>query len=103
MSPSLLPYSTNTLIGFYGDQISVGHCEFINNSIDLAAIFTRYYVSPDNLTVIMNTFIDNRAAYNVLISSTCRPGLTSSLGSSRCIECPKTWRSNFAIVLGVNI
>ena len=102
-SSQLISLSTGALIYFYGDQISVSHCEFINNRIDLGAIFTLYYISPDNLIITMNTFIDTRAAYDVFVSSICRPGLTSSFGSSRCIKCPKTWHSNFAIVVGVNI
>ena len=81
-SSQLISLSTGALIYFYGDQISVSHCEFINNRIDLGAIFTLYYVSPDNLTITMNTFIDTRGAYSVFISSICRPGLTSSFGSS---------------------
>ena len=89
-SSQLISLSTGALIYFYGDQISVSHCEFINNRIDLGAIFTLYYVSPDNLTITMNTFIANGEGYDVFISSDCRPGLTSSFGSSRCVKCPKT-------------
>ena len=90
LSSSPFSPSTGTLIYFYGDQVSVSHCEFINNRIDLGAIFTLYYVSPDNLTITMNTFIANGEGYDVFISSDCRPGLTSSFGSSRCVKCPKT-------------
>ena len=103
LSPSPLSLSTGTLIDFYGDQMSVSHCEFINNRIDLAAIFTLYYVPPDNLTITMNTFIDNGEGYDVLISSECRPGLTTSFGSSRCVKCPKTWLKNIIIVVLVHI
>ena len=83
--------STGTLILFYGDQISVSHCEFINNRMDRGVIFIRYYVSANNLTITKNTFIDNRTAYDVFISSDCKPGLSSSFGSprARCIECPR--------------
>ena len=48
-----------------------------------------YYI-PENLTY--NVFIDNRAAFDILIKSICRPGLSLSLGSSRCIQCSDNWR-----------
>jgi hypothetical protein len=103
LSSNQFPISTGTLIYLNGDQISVRHCEFINNRINLGAIFILYHVSPDTLTIAMNTFIDNGAGYDVFISSVCRPGLTTSFGSSRCIECPKTWLKNFAMIVIVHI
>jgi hypothetical protein len=98
LSSTVVSASTGALILFYGDQISVSHCEFISNRIYLGAIYILYYVSPNSLTITMNTFIANGAGYDVFISSLCRPGLTTSFGSSRCVECPKTWLKTFAMV-----
>ena len=39
---------------------------------------------------------DNRSG---LLCSTCKPGLSLSLGSSRCIRCPDHWPINFAVII----
>ena len=38
-----------------------------------------------------------------ILCGVCRPGLSLSLGSSRCIQCSKTWRTDLAVILTVSI
>ncbi len=39
-----------------------------------------------------NVIRNNSAAYEIYISTMCRPDLNPSLGSSRCIHCKQNWR-----------
>ena len=58
-------------------------------------------------TVIVNVTLENsKDAANVLcafnrsglLCSSCQPGLSLSLGSSRCIQCPKHWPALFVVI-----
>ena len=95
--------STDALINLYGDKVSVRLSEFINNKIYDGVIFIRYHILAKNLTISKNVFIDNSAAYDVFISSYCKPGFSSSFGSPRCIKCPRNWYKNIVIIVIVNI
>ena len=46
------------------------------------------------MKVTSNEFINNNAVFDIYISSDCEPGLSLSLGSSHCLQCPKHWRQN---------
>ena len=62
----------------------------ILNTTGIAVVYIRHHTTAENLTG--NIFINNSAPYEILISSVCRPGLSRSLGSSRCIPCSDHWR-----------
>ena len=82
------------LIGFLNaKRATVKFNEFIGNKVDFALIGTVYYTPPGG--IINNVFIDNSAAYDIFIHLDCEPGLSLSLGSSRCIKCPERWYLNF--------
>jgi hypothetical protein len=68
--------------------------EFINNDISTgyAVVYMQYHTTAENLTG--NVFTNNSAAYDIFISSVCRPGFGLSLGSSRCIPCSDHWLRN---------
>ena len=81
------------------DMITLHLNEFINNNIthltesismNIAVVYIRHHTTAENLTG--NVFTNNSAAYEIFISSVCRPGLSLSLGSSRCIPCSDHWR-----------
>ena len=95
------------------DMITLHLNEFINNNIiitrvvqqnttaeilmdtysiitGIAVVYIRHHTTAENLTG--NVFTKNSAAYEIFISSLCRPGLSRSLGSSRCIPCSDHWR-----------
>ena len=83
---------TQSLLYLDGEMITLHLNEFINNNIitdGSAVVYIRYYTSAENLT--NNVFSDNSAAYEVYVSPNCRPGQGLSLGSSRCIECPRQY------------
>ena len=83
---------TQSLLHLNGEMITLYLNEFINNNIitdGSAVVEIRYYTSAENLT--NNVFSDNSAAYEVYVSPNCRPHHGLSLGSSRCIECPRQY------------
>ena len=82
------------LIGFNTEKVAMKFNEFTDNKVDFALVGTLYYISP--VTITNNEFINNSAVYDVFIDSNCAPGLSTSLGSSRCIECPEHWYLNLA-------
>ena len=84
------------LIGLDG-VITVSLSKFINNRA-FGVVYIPYYTTAENLT--NNVFMDNRAAYEIFITSVCRPGLSLSLGSPRCIECSNNW---LEILIGIVI
>ena len=77
--------------------ITVSLSKFINNRA-FDVVYIPYYTTAENLT--NNVFMDNRAAYEIFIASGCRPGLSLSLGSPRCIECSNNW---LEILIGIVI
>jgi hypothetical protein len=97
--------SANLLISLFPERVTIALNEFISNRIASALVTIGYFTLPG--TIINNIFIDNSAPYDILINSDCKPGLSLSLGSSRCIECPEHWYLNLvgllvtAIVAGV--
>ena len=80
------------LVHLDGVMITVKFNEFINNRPDRSLVYILYYTTAENLT--NNVFIDNNAAYEVRISSYCRPGTSLSFGISHCIPCSKYWHRN---------
>ena len=38
-----------------------------------------------------------------ILCGVCKPGFSLSLGSSRCIQCTKTWRTDLAVLLAVSL
>ena len=76
------------LVSLDGVMITVSLSKFINNKATVV-VYIPYYTTAENLT--NNVFIDNSAAYEVIVISDCRPGLSLSLGSSHCIPCTKQW------------
>ena len=83
-----------TLSQFIDNSIDVYLSEFINNRAIRAVVYIHvpYYTTVENLT--NDVFIDSSAAYEVLISSDCRPGLSLSFGISHCIPCTENWHQN---------
>ena len=79
------------------DNVAISLNEFISNKVVFGLISLSYDIEPENVT--NNIFIDNSAAFDIYINSDCMPGLSRSLGSSRCITCPKRWYLNFAGLL----
>ena len=76
--------ATDSLVRLDGVMMTVSQNEFINNRAN-DVVYMPYYNTAENLT--NNVFIDNSAAYEVYINPVCRPGLSLSLGSPRCIQC----------------
>ena len=85
------------LIGFNTEKVAVKFNEFTGNEVDFSLVGTKYYISP--VTITNNEFINNSAVYDVFINSDCAPGLSTSLGSSCCIECPEHWYLNLAVLV----
>jgi hypothetical protein len=83
---------TSSLVYLDGFQITLRLSRFINNRAGRAIVYIRYYTNSENLA--NNVFADNDAAYEIFVSSDCRPGLGATLESSRCISCSKRWRLN---------
>ena len=79
------------------DNIAISLNEFISNRVFFGLISLSYDIQPENVT--NNVFIDNTAAFDIYIDSDCKPGLSRSLGSSRCIKCPERWYLNLAGLL----
>ena len=82
---------SSSLISLHRVMTTVSSSDFINNRVRIALVYARYYTTLTN-----NVFVDNSAAYEVFIASRCRPGLSLSLGSSRCIQCSENWRRDLA-------
>ena len=76
------------------NQITVGLNEFVRNKVEFGLIAIAYDIQPKNYVVVDNMFIDNSAVFEIYINSDCEPGLSLSLGTSRCIECPERWYLN---------
>jgi hypothetical protein len=71
--------------------LSIRYNQFRNNEVFLG-IVSIYYGTDMKIT--SNDFIDNNAVFDIYISSDCEQGLSLSLGSSRCLQCPKHWPQN---------
>ena len=85
------------LIYLDGIMITVSLNKFINNRA-FVVVGIQYYTTAENLT--NNVFMDNRAAYEIFITSVCRSDLSVSLGSPRCIPCSNNW---LEILIGIVI
>ena len=77
------------LLNLDGAMITIHLSEFISNTAGAAIVHFATYGSAENLT--NNVFRDNSAGYDVYIDPECGQGLSLSLGSSQCIQCPKNW------------
>ena len=76
--------------------------EYTNNTAgNQALVEIPYHTTAKGIT--NNVFTDNNAVYNILIRSDCRPGLSLSLGSNRCIQCSKNWIGNLIGIVILNI
>ena len=90
-----------------GLMTTISLSKFISNRVGSGIVYIRYYTTAENLTIFKNVFIDNTAAYEVYINYDCRPGLSLSLGSSRCIQCSENWLRNLigivvaAVIAGI--
>ena len=71
--------------------LSIKHNKFRNNQVFLGIV--GIYFSTD-MEVTSNEFINNNAVFDIYVSSDCEQGLSLSLGSSRCLQCPKQWYQN---------
>ena len=92
----VLPDATTTheslvRLGTYATT-TVSYNEFIANKAGGALVHTKYYTTARNVT--NNVFTGNSAEYEIFIAPFCRPGLSLSLGNSRCIQCSENWRQN---------
>ena len=106
------------------DMITLHLNEFINNNIfitrvvphnttvenltdtysiitGIAVVHIWYHTTAENLTG--NVFTNNSAPYEIFISSVCRPGLSLSLGSSRCIPCSDDWRRDLIGIVAASL
>jgi hypothetical protein len=80
------------------ENTAIGLNVFKKNRVDLGLISFSYEVElEENIT--SNVFIDNRAVFEIYIDSDCEPGLSRSLGGSRCIKCPEFWYLNLTGLL----
>ena len=86
------------------EWLSIEHNKFRNNQAFLGIV--GIYFSTD-MEVTSNEFINNNAVFDIYISSDCEQGLSLSLGSGRCLQCPKHWYQNLigmivvALIAGV--
>jgi hypothetical protein len=87
-----LDFVDGSLIFLDGDMITVSLTEFINNRASFALVQIQYYTESEG--IINNVFHINSAAYEIYIAPFCRPGLSLSLGSSRCIPCSDHWHQD---------
>jgi hypothetical protein len=71
---------------------------FNKNRVDFGLISFSYEIEIEE-NVTNNVFIDNSAAFDIYIDSDCDPGLSRSLGSSRCIDCSEHSYLNLAGLL----
>ena len=81
--------ATDSLIDLDAIMITVYLSKFVNNGVGFAVIEALYFTTAESLA--KNVFIDNNAVYEIYIIPFCRPSLSHSLGSSRCIQCSKNW------------
>ena len=86
-------FQSNSLVTLEGVMVTVSLSEFINNRASTALINIQYSTTAENFS--NNVLIDNRAVYDIYIDPTCRPGLSLSLGSSRCIQCSENWHQHW--------
>ena len=84
-------FVTNSVLYFTGIMITVELNEFIQN--EARYVLDIQYYADENL-IMNNIFVNNSAAYDVYVQTACRPGLSLSLGSSRCIPCSNHWLRN---------
>ena len=74
-------------------MVTVSFSKFTNNRASVAVVYIPYqYTVAENLT--NNVFSDNSATYDVFVSPSCLPGLTLSLGSTRCVHCSANWHQD---------
>ena len=88
-------FTNNTvydLIGLFVEWITITLNEFVSNRVDFGLVEIMHNIQPENIT--NNIFVNNYATYDLYINSYCKPGLSTSLGSSRCIKCPERWYLN---------
>ena len=83
--------ATGSLINLNGDMITLNLNEFINNRVYGEVVVIPYYILASELTISKNSFMDNHAESDIFINSDCKPGLSTSFGSPRCIKCPTNW------------
>ena len=91
---------TGSLINLNGDMITLNLNEFINNRVYGEVVMIPYYILASELTISKNSFMDNQAESDIFINSDCKPGLSSSFGSPRCIKCPT---NRFVIIVIASI
>ena len=92
-------FQSNSLITLVGVMTNISLSEFINNRVSIALVYALHYTTAEN-NLTNNVFIDNIAAFEIFLSPGCRPGLSLSLGSSRCIQCSKNWHRH---LLGIAV
>ena len=80
----------SSLVSLDATTISLNLNKFVDNTVGYAIVYIPYDTTAENLT--NNVFTGNSAAYEVFIGTTCRPDLSLSLGSSRCIQCTENWQ-----------
>lgn len=79
------------------DNMAISLNIFDKNRVDFGLISFSYEVELE--TVTNNVFNDNRAALDIYVNSDCEPGLSRSLGTTRCINCPEFWYLSLAGLL----
>ena len=83
------------------DELRISHNEFINNNAIFDSLVSiKYYSANSHRSIIYNDFIENIAVFSIYIDSDCYKGLSLSLGSSHCIQCPNRW---FQHLIGIII
>ena len=87
----------NMMKHFSTDNLTISLNVFNRNRAIFGLIALSYDIEPENIS--NNVFIDNTAAFDIYIDSDCKPGLSRSLGSSRCIKCPERWYLTFGGLL----
>ena len=90
--------ATVGLISFNAGKIlAIKINNFIGNKVDGPVVVI---VRPSTRwTIVGNLFMDNYALYDIYVNPNCKSGLSLSLGTSRCIECPKHWYRNLIGIL----
>ena len=79
------------------DNMAISLNVFDKNRVDFGLISFAYEIEFENIT--NNVFLDNHAAFDIHIDSDCEPGLSRSLGTTRCINCPELWYLNLVGLL----
>ena len=95
---SLIRRKNNVWIGYYKEYNNGSYFVYNNCPFD----YCQQPTSNENINLSRLNGSDSQCAFNRsgLLCSLCQPGLSLSIGSSRCLECKRSWPAVlFAVIL----